>query len=234
LKSTRPHAKARTPATTDPSAAARADAGPGAKRADRLADADGELRGREILLCVCGGIAAFKAAALTSQLVQRGCGVTVAMTRGARRFVTALTFEALSGRPVHTSPWHSPTGDITHLKLSEQAELIVVAPATANVIGKLAAGIADDLVSALLLGAACPVLMAPAMNERMWAHASVQRNVDWLRTAGIHFVGPDSGWQACRAVGPGRMSEPDGILDAIRKRLSRDASTPSARRQGTA
>lgn len=185
------------------------------------------LNGREILVCVCGGIAAYKTAALVSGLVQAGAGVTVAMTPAARRFIGKVTFEALSGRPVYTTMWRSSSGDIQHLKLSELAELIVVAPATANAIAKLAGGIADDLVSSLLLGAACPVLLAPAMNARMWAHAATQRNIEFLRSSGIEMIGPDSGWQACRAVGPGRMSEPDAILEAISARLSKTVKSVS-------
>lgn len=170
------------------------------------------------LVCVCGGIAAYKSAALVSALVQRGAEVSVAMTRSARRFVGRVTFEALTGRPVATSLWPGAE-DINHLKLSETADVVMVAPATANVIGKLASGIADDLVSTLLLGAACPVMMAPAMNINMWAHPSVQRNVATLRAQGVQLVGPDSGWQACRAVGPGRMSEPEALLEAIQTLL---------------
>ncbi len=180
----------------------------------------GELSGYEVLVCVCGGIAAYKTAVLVSQLVQQDCGVTVAMTRAARRFVGPVTFAALTGRPVFTSLWEAgPQADIQHLRLSQSADLIVVAPATANILGKLAAGIADDLVSALLLGADCPVLMAPAMNARMWQHPVVQRNVTVLREAGVLMAGPESGWQACRAVGPGRMSEPETLLAAIRDQL---------------
>ncbi len=172
----------------------------------------------EIVVCVCGGIAAYKTAMVVSRLVQDGHSVTVAMTQNARRFVGRATFAALTGRPVHVDAWE-PSGLIQHLKLSELADLIVVAPATANILGKLAGGIADDLVSALLLGAACPVLLAPAMNTRMWQHPAVQRNVQFLRDAGIHMVGPESGWQACRAVGPGRMSEPEAIIAAAYERL---------------
>lgn len=145
------------------------------------------------------------------------------MTRAARRFVTATTFRALSGRPVHTSLWpNASTGDIRHLKLSEKADLLVVAPATANILGKLAGGIADELVSSLLLGADCPVMLAPAMNERMWRHPAVQRNVQFLRDNGFQLVGPNTGWQACRAVGPGRMSEPDELLAEISAVLLRN------------
>lgn len=181
------------------------------------------LRAYELLVCVTGGIAAYKTAALVSSLVQRGAGVSVAMTRAARRFVGEATFQALSGRPVHTSMWQPAGGEIQHLALSESADLLVVAPATADIIGKLAGGLADDLVSALLLGAACPVLMAPAMNERMWAHPAVQRNVAQLLAWGVRMVGPDDGWQACRAVGPGRMSSPEALLSAIEAELCRRA-----------
>lgn len=171
-----------------------------------------DLSGYEVLLCVCGGIAAYKSAALCSGLAQRGCGVSVAMTSAARRFVGRATFQALSGRKVHSSIWVDDSGDIHHLRLSETCDLVIVAPATANVIGKLAGGIADDLVSALLLGADAPILLAPAMNVRMWQNAAVQRNIACLQSAGVRSVGPNDGWQACRAVGPGRMSEPDEIL----------------------
>jgi phosphopantothenoylcysteine decarboxylase/phosphopantothenate--cysteine ligase len=187
------------------------------------------LADSEILVCVCGGIAAFKTAALVSQLVQAGCGVTVAMTRAARRFVGQTTFRALTGRAVHTSLWSSEAStDIQHLSLSERCDLIVVAPATANSIGKLASGIADDLVSSLLLGAACPVILAPAMNTRMWEHPAVRRNLALLRDWGFTLIGPDSGWQACRAVGPGRMSEPDTLFDAICSAL---AARPQRKRR---
>jgi phosphopantothenoylcysteine decarboxylase/phosphopantothenate--cysteine ligase len=178
--------------------------------------------GYELLLCVCGGISAYKAAGLVSRLVQCGCGVTVAMTRNARRFVGPITFQALSGRPVLTSPWRrSSSGDIQHLRPTEAADLILVAPATANIIGKLAGGIADDLVSTLLLAADCPVILAPAMNTRMWQHPSVQRNIELLRESGFEFVGPEEGWQACGTVGPGRMSEPETLFVAVRERLPR-------------
>jgi phosphopantothenoylcysteine decarboxylase len=199
-----------TPATPAPSAASLH--GP----ADRSA---------EVLVCVCGGIAAYKTAVIVSRLVQEGCGVTVVMTRNARRFIGRATFAALTGRPVHTDAWDAQEL-IQHLRLTEAADLALVAPATANIIGKLAGGIADDLASALLLGAACPVLLAPAMNTRMWAHPAVQRNIAFLREAGIMLIGPESGWQACRAVGPGRMSEPDAILAVVRELLQ------AARRPG--
>jgi phosphopantothenoylcysteine decarboxylase len=211
----------RNPSRADPVRA------PRALDAPRGLDAPDALAGYEVLLCVTGGIAAYKAAALTSALVQRGAGVRVAMTRAARRFVGVATFQALSGRPVHTTQWPTAdSGDIQHLRLTEIADLAIVAPATANCLGKLAAGIADDLVSALLLGADCRVLAAPAMNERMWLHPAVQRSVAALSEWGVTFVGPESGWQACRAVGPGRMSEPTEIL-AVAAKMLRGAAPKS-------
>ena len=186
------------------------------------------LRDYEVVVCLSGGIAAYKTATLVSRLVQSGAGVTVAMTRNARRFVGPVTFRALTGRPVHTSMWKTEgDADIQHLGLSERADLIVVAPATANIIGKLAGGIADDLVSTLLIGADCPVLMAPAMNHRMWTHPAVQRNVAFLQEIRVELVGPEAGWLACRSVGPGRMSEPEQILAAVQARLR--AQPPRAR-----
>ncbi len=175
-----------------------------------------------MVVCVCGGIAAYKTAAVVSTLVQLGCGVSVAMTRNARRFVGPLTFAALSGRPVFSDPWRAAqAAEIAHLRIAEAADLVLVAPATANIIGKLAGGIADDPVSSLLLGAGCPVMLAPAMNTRMWQHPAVQRNVVFLREAGFTLVGPEEGWLACRDVGPGRMSEPEKLVSAARQALLR-------------
>lgn len=174
---------------------------------------DAERRGYEVLIAVTGGIAAFKTATLVSMLVQRGCAVTVAMTSAARRFITPLTFRALTARPVYTSLWQIENpGDQQHLSLTESADLVIVAPATANILGKIAAGLGDDLVSTLLLSAAGPVLLAPAMNTRMWENRIVQSNVARLRDAGHHFVGPTAGWLACREVGMGRMAEPETIV----------------------
>lgn len=189
-----------------------------------------ELDGFEVVLGVCGGIAAYKAATLASKLVQAGCGVTVVMTRNARRFVGTMTFEALTGRAVATSMWKARSGKaIAHLSLSEQADLMVVAPATANMLGKLAGGVADDLLSSTLLGAGCPVVLAPAMNTQMWSHPATQRNVGWLREHGYELVGPGDGWQACRAVGPGRMSEAEEIYARVVARLTDGGARKSHR-----
>ncbi len=185
-----------------------------------LAAESSALRGCELLVCICGGIAAYKTATLVSTLVQEGCGVSVAMTRNARRFVGPLTFQALTGRKVYSNPWRDAAdGDQRHLTLSETADLILVAPATANLIGKLAGGIADDLVSTLLIGADAPVMIAPAMNTRMWNHPAVQRNVEFLRETGFTIAGPGSGWLACRTVGEGRMIEAAELISAVRERL---------------
>lgn len=209
-------------AANAPSAAFSASASIMTTTPPNASPADQPLRGYEVVVCVCGGIAAYKSAALVSKLVQAGAGVSAALTRSGRRFVGAATFRGLTGRPVLTTMWHNVgTSDMDHLRPSETADLIIVAPATANIIGKLAGGIADDLVSTLLLAADCPVLMAPAMNDRMWLHPAVQRNADFLRTHGVLFVGPDEGWLACGTRGPGRMSAPEQIFAAVQAQLLR-------------
>lgn len=174
----------------------------------------------EILIGVSGGVAAYKSAALTSQLVQAGHGVTVVMTAAAEQFIGAATFRALTGRTVSTSsfpPSEYPLGP--HIELARQADLLCIAPATANLLAKAASGIADDLLTTLLLSFERSVLMAPAMNCEMWAKAAVQRNVAQLRDDGVHFVGPDEGWLSCRDKGAGRMSEPSTIAAEIEKLL---------------
>lgn len=176
----------------------------------------------EILLGVSGGIACYKAAALTSRLVQGGHGVTVVMTAAAQEFIGAATFRALTGRPVATQsfpPDSHPLGP--HIELARKADLVCIAPATANILAKAASGLADDLLSTLLLSFEGPVLMAPAMNCEMWAKPAVQRNVAQLQEDGIHFVGPDEGWLSCRERGAGRMSEPEAIFAEIEKLLGK-------------
>jgi len=182
---------------------------------------DGQtLQGREILVGVTGGIAAYKAANLVSLLVEEGAGVRVVMTEHATRFVGPLTFQALSRRPVYTDLFAEGACDADHIALADRAEAAVVAPATANATGKLAGGIADDLLSTVLLAVRCPVILAPAMNEAMWNHPAVQANVETLRRRGVRFVGPEEGRLACGTEGPGRMAEPESILDAVIKVLS--------------
>jgi len=174
------------------------------------------LKRREIIVAVCGGIAAYKVADVVSKLVQHGAGVTVCMTAEAQQFITPLTFEALSGRKVRTGTFDLvDTSDPQHIGLTERADLMLVAPATSNVIAKVAHGLCDDLVSLMICAAACPVVFAPAMNNRMWDHPVAQENVAKLRALGYRFIGPESGWLACRNVGPGRLSEPQTIVDEV-------------------
>lgn len=171
---------------------------------------------RELLIGVTGGIAAFKTAALVSQLVQQGVSTTVVMTEAAQRFVGVATFAALTGRPVATSIWEPaqyPLG--AHIELADRAELLCVAPASADFLCKAAQGAADDLLSTLYLCFHGPVLMAPAMNSHMWEKPAVQRNVDQLRRDGVIIIEPQSGWLSCRQSGTGRMAEPTDIAQAI-------------------
>lgn len=171
--------------------------------------------GRSVLLAVGGGIAAYKSAMLCSRLVQSGYDLQVVMTTSATQFVGKTTFSALSGKPVQTDSFaHQSMPLGTHIECSENVDLMIVAPATANLLAKFATGIADDLLSTLYLQVACPVLLAPAMSASMWSKPAVKRNVDALRGDGCHFVGPESGWLSCRVKGEGRMSEPESIFEA--------------------
>jgi phosphopantothenoylcysteine decarboxylase/phosphopantothenate--cysteine ligase len=174
----------------------------------------------ELIIGVSGGIAAYKTAALVSSLVQSGHGVSVVMSRAARKFVGPATFRALTGRPVVDDSFdrHYPLG--AHIELAEKADLMCVAPASADLLAKAACGLADDLLSTLLLSFNGPVLFAPAMNTSMWEKPSVQRNIKTLRDDGCHFIGPKEGWQSCRRSGMGRMAEPADIQAAIEKLLA--------------
>ena len=183
---------------------------------------DRPLSGYEVLVCVTGGISAYKSADLASKLVQAGAGVTVAMTEAGMRFVAPLTFQALTGRKVYTSLWTSGEDySSQHISLTERADLMIVAPATADMIAKMAHGLADDLVSTLALSAhqACGVLIAPAMNTRMWSAPATAENLARLRDRAVCVVGPAEGYLACGQIGLGRMSEPDEILAAARELL---------------
>lgn len=175
----------------------------------------------EIIIGVSGGIAAYKTAALVSSLVQQGHGVTVVMTRSARRFIGPATFRALTGRPVVANPFdqHYPLG--AHIELAEKADLLCIAPASADLLAKAACGLADDLLSTLLLSFTGPVMFAPAMNSAMWEKPTVQRNIKTLRADGCHFVDPQEGWQSCRRTGMGRMAEPADIQSAIERLLAK-------------
>ncbi len=171
------------------------------------------MKDRELLIGVSGGIAAYKTAALVSRLVQAGAGVTVVMTRSATRLVGPKTFEALTGRPVRTRVFGA--GAHPHIELANSAELLCVAPATANILAKAAIGLADDLLSTLLLSFDGPVVFAPAMNTHMWEKPPVQRNVAQLRSDGAVLIGPEQGYLSCGASGAGRMAEPETIFQAI-------------------
>jgi len=174
----------------------------------------------EIIVGVSGGIAAYKTAALVSDLVQSDIGVTVVMTRAATRFVGPATFRALTGRQVYTRLFegnHFPLGP--HIELARQARLLCVAPATAHFIAQTAHGLADDLLSTLLLSFTGPVVIAPAMNTEMWEKPAVQRNVQQLRADGLHLVDPQEGWLSCRQTGVGRMAEPEDIKSSILQSL---------------
>ncbi len=175
----------------------------------------------KIVLGVGGGIAAYKAAELARALLERGHEVQVVMTRAAQEFVRPLTFAALTGRKVITEMFPPQTdGDtlasaIEHIAVATESDLLVVAPATADLLAKFSHGLADDFLSTLYLAFTGPVVLAPAMNTNMWRHAATQRNVETLRKRGHRFVGPDEGELACGMVGPGRMSEPERIADAV-------------------
>lgn len=174
------------------------------------------LRGKRIIVCVTGGIAAYKTAMIVSRLAQAGAQVTVAMTEAATKFVTPLTFQALSARPVYTSSWqHVESHDPQHISLADAADAVVVAPCTMDCMSKLATGRTDDVVTLILSAvdrSKTPVLLAPSMNNVMWNQPSTRRNLETLVQDGFQIIGPGEGWQACRHVGTGRMSEPETIL----------------------
>ena len=175
-----------------------------------------ELTGKRLVQGVTGGIAAYKAAELTRLLVKQGAEVQVAMTEGASHFVTATTFQALSGRPVFTDQWDQRMANaMAHIDLSRQADLIVIAPASADFLARVANGLADDLLATLVLARDCPLLMAPAMNRQMWENPATRRNVARLQADGVGLLGPACGEQACGEIGVGRMLEPEDILDAV-------------------
>lgn len=182
-------------------------------------DASAAPQPMKLLVGVCGGIACYKTATLVSRLAQAGHEVTVAMTDSATKFVTPLTFETLSGRPVYTSLWQRGEYSYAqHIELARWADRIVIAPATANLIAKIAHGICDDLLSTILCAApqGTPLFAAPAMNADMLANPITQKNMATLSDElGYRFIGPGEGWQACRTSGAGRMSEPEEIYDAV-------------------
>ncbi|WP_163849067.1 bifunctional phosphopantothenoylcysteine decarboxylase/phosphopantothenate--cysteine ligase CoaBC [Pseudooceanicola aestuarii] len=178
------------------------------------------LAGKRILLIIGGGIAAYKGLELIRLLRKSGAAVTPVMTPAAAQFVTPMAVAALAGEQVHTDLFDlTNEAEMGHIQLSRVADLVVVAPATADLIGKIAGGLANDLASTLLMATDTPVLLAPAMNVRMWEHPSVRRNVAQLQADGIATIGPDAGDMACGEYGPGRMAEPAAILEAITSQL---------------
>ncbi len=184
-----------------------------------------ERQGRRILLVVGGGIAAYKALELVRLATKAGIAVTAVLTEAGARFVTPLSLQALTGERVYQDLWSlTDESEMGHIQLSRAADLVVVAPATADLLAKLAAGLAPDLASTLLLATDKPVLAAPAMNVRMWEHPATVANRELLRGRGVRFVGPDEGEMACHEWGPGRLAEPAAILAAIEAELAAGAA----------
>src|SRR5450631_194014 len=189
-------------------------------RMDQKAD-NQAMQGKRILLGVTGGIAAYKSAELVRRLVEHGAQVQVVMTAAAREFVTPTTFQALSGHPVRTDLWDAAAeAAMGHIELARWADLLLVAPASADFLARLAHGLADELLSTLALATAAPIAVAPAMNQQMWGNAATQSNVTLLRQRGVRVLGPGVGDQACGEVGPGRMLEPLEIAALIAPLLS--------------
>ena len=185
-------------------------------------DPQAPLSVKSVALGVCGGIAAYKAVEVLRGLQRAGCNVRVAMTKRACEFVQPLTFRALSGSHVIVDDYAPDNPDpIAHITFSQTVDLLVVAPATANIIAKFANGIADDFLSSTYLACNAPVLIVPAMNTTMWEHPATPRNLRQLRADGVHFVEPDAGEMACGTIGPGRLSEPERIVKAALEILAR-------------
>ncbi len=182
-----------------------------------------QVQDKRVLIGVTGGIAAYKACTLVSRLTQAGAQVTVAMTEPATRFVTALTFQALSGRPVYTSAWqHVESHDPQHIALARETDVAIVAPCTMDFLASLAFGRANNVVTLILSAvdrAKTPVLLAPSMNEVMWDQPATQRNLEQVRADGFLIISPGSGWQACRTEGRGRMAEPGELAAAVAEAL---------------
>jgi phosphopantothenoylcysteine decarboxylase/phosphopantothenate--cysteine ligase len=183
------------------------------------------MRGKRILLIVGGGIAAYKAAELVRLVRKAGGEVTCVLTEAGARFTTAMTLAALSEKPVYASLWDlKDEVEMGHIQLSRQADLILVAPATADLLARMAAGIADDLATTVLLATDKRVMVAPAMNVRMWQHPATRRNVDRLRSNGVIVIDPDEGEMACGEYGPGRLPEPETLLARIEAQLGASTS----------
>jgi phosphopantothenoylcysteine decarboxylase/phosphopantothenate--cysteine ligase len=177
------------------------------------------MNGRRLLIGVSGGIAAYKTAAIVSQLAQSGANVSVILTASAKEFIGEATFAALTGNPVATKLFDPrfPLG--AHIELAQSAELLCIAPATAGTLSSMALGSCDDLLSTTYTCFSGAVLAAPAMNKQMWEHPAVQRNVDQLRADGVHIIDPEKGWLSCREAGVGRMADPERIVESIKDAL---------------
>lgn len=187
------------------------------------------MNGKHILLCVSGGIAVYKAAALTSKLKQAGAEVKVVMTESAQQFVTPITFQALSSQPVYTDTFdEKDPAEIAHIEIADWADLVIVAPATANMIAKMANGIGDDMVSTVLLAGTAPRWIAPAMNVHMYAHPAVQNNMNTLKSFGYRFIEPGEGYLACGYTGKGRLEEPEVIVALVAEYFSGHQPKPLA------
>ena len=185
------------------------------------------MSGKRIILGITGGIAAYKAAMLLRLLKKENCDVTAVMTKAAENFITPLTMQALSGKPVLRDMFSEAADNgIVHISAAAQADLVVIAPATANTIAKIRAGIADNLLTSIVLATEAPIVIAPAMNRVMWENRATQDNIRTLRERGFLISGPASGFQACGDTGAGRMSEPEDILKDIRSILSGNAAAP--------
>lgn len=179
------------------------------------------FQNKNILLGVTGGIAAYKAAALASAFRKEGANVQVVMTKNAMEFIAPLTFETLTGNPVITDTFrHNISWDVAHVSLAKKTDFAVIAPATANIIAKMAAGLADDMLSTTYLALKCPVFVAPAMNTAMYENKAVQHNIEKIKSLGCAIIEPGEGFLACGDTGTGRMAEPEQIIEAIKNRLA--------------
>lgn len=178
------------------------------------------LKGKKILIGVTGGIAAYKAAEIVSQLSQKGADVKVIMTKAATEFVTPLTFQTLSHNPVYIEMFSGYEVNPKHISLADEADLLLIAPATANIIGKIAHGIADDLLSTVVMSVKCPVLIAPAMNDNMYKNPIVQDNIKRLKKLGYKFIPPEKGHLACQKIAEGRLASIETIINSILRILS--------------
>ncbi len=183
--------------------------------------------GPRILLALTGGIAAYKSAELARRFIKAGCDVQVVMTASAQRFIGAQTLQALTGKPVRASLWdEAAEAAMGHIELARWPDAIVIAPATANTLAKITHGLADDLLTTLVLATDKPIFVAPAMNRLMWAHAATQANMATLRARGVRVIGPGSGEQACGEVGEGRVAEPEDVANAVLAALAHGAASP--------